>query len=58
MPWKTNSVMEERLRFGARILDGEAMTDVCRVSYLSEAECVRLVNACEPVAYARGLHPP
>jgi len=30
MPWKASSVMEERLRFVARVLDGEAMTDVCR----------------------------
>ena len=30
MPWKASSVMEERLRFVARILDGEAMTEVCR----------------------------
>jgi transposase InsO family protein len=30
MPWKECSVMEERLRFVARLLDGEAMTDVCR----------------------------
>lgn len=30
MPWKASSVMEERLRFVARLLDGEAMTDVCR----------------------------
>jgi transposase InsO family protein len=30
MPWKECSVMEERLRFVARILEGEAMTDVCR----------------------------
>ena len=29
MPWRASSVMEERLRFVAR-LDGEAMTDVCR----------------------------
>src|ERR1700740_1716462 len=29
MPWKASSVMEERLRFVARLLDGEAMTDVC-----------------------------
>ena len=28
MPWKASSVMEERLRFVARLLDGEAMTDV------------------------------
>ena len=30
MRWKASSVMEERLRFVARLLDGEAMTDVCR----------------------------
>jgi len=30
MPWKASSVMEERLRLVARLLDGEAMTDVCR----------------------------
>jgi transposase len=30
MPWKASSVMEERLRFVALLLDGEAMTDVCR----------------------------
>jgi transposase InsO family protein len=30
MPWKECSVVDERLRFVARLLDGEAMTDVCR----------------------------
>ena len=30
MPWKECSVLEERLRFVARLLDGEAMSDVCR----------------------------
>ena len=30
MPWKSSSVMEERLCFVARVLEGEAMTDVCR----------------------------
>lgn len=30
MPWKECSVMDERLRFVAKLLDGEAMTDVCR----------------------------
>jgi transposase len=30
MPWKESSVMEERLCFVARLLDGEAMTDLCR----------------------------
>lgn len=30
MPWTASSVMEERLRFVARLLDGESMTEVCR----------------------------
>ena len=30
MPWKESSVMDERLRFVARLLEGEPMTDVCR----------------------------
>src|SRR5512139_1736651 len=30
MPWRACSVNEERLRFVARLLDGEAMTEVCR----------------------------
>src|SRR5271165_6807127 len=30
MPWKECSVMDERLRFVARLLDGEAMSKVCR----------------------------
>jgi transposase InsO family protein len=30
MPWKESSVMEERLRFVARLLDGEPMTEMCR----------------------------
>src|SRR5215472_4520765 len=30
MPWEECSVMDERLRFVGRLLDGEAMTDVCR----------------------------
>jgi transposase InsO family protein len=30
MPWKESSVMEERLRFVARLLEGETMTVLCR----------------------------
>jgi transposase len=30
MPWKECSVMDERLRFVAKLLDGETMTEVCR----------------------------
>ena len=29
MPWKECHVMDERLRFVARLLDGERMTTVC-----------------------------
>jgi transposase len=30
MPWKESSVMEERLRFVAQLLEGESMTELCR----------------------------
>jgi hypothetical protein len=30
MAWKECSVMDERLRFVARLLDGESMTEVCQ----------------------------
>ena len=30
MPWKECSVMDERLRLVARLLDGESMSEVCR----------------------------
>jgi transposase len=30
MPWKECSVMDQRLQFIAKLLGGEAMTDVCR----------------------------
>src|SRR6476659_1112782 len=35
MPWKECSVMDERLRFVARLLDGEAMSEVCRAFCIS-----------------------
>jgi transposase len=30
MPWRESTVMEERLRFVARRLEGESMTALCR----------------------------
>lgn len=30
MPWKEQSVVDERMKFVARLLDGEKMTDLCR----------------------------
>jgi hypothetical protein len=32
MPWKECSVVDERLRFVAQLLDGEAMSEVWRAS--------------------------
>ena len=29
MPWKERSVMDERVKFVARLLDGESMTSLC-----------------------------
>ena len=29
MPWKERSVMDERVKFIARLLDGESMTCLC-----------------------------
>lgn len=44
MPWKESSVMEERLRFVARLLDGEAMTDVCREYGISRKTGYKIFN--------------
>jgi transposase InsO family protein len=35
MPWKECSVMDERLRFVAQLLEGEPMTEVCRAFGIS-----------------------
>jgi transposase InsO family protein len=35
MPWKECSVMDERLRFIAQLLDGEPMTELCRAFGIS-----------------------
>lgn len=44
MPWKESSVMEERLRFVARLLEGEAMTDICREFGISRKTGYKLFN--------------
>jgi hypothetical protein len=35
MPWKTCSIMDERLRFIARLLEGESMSELCREAGIS-----------------------
>src|SRR2546421_5101618 len=71
MPWKESSVMEERLRFVARLLDGEAMTDMCREFGISRKTGYKIFDRYKehglaaltdrsrrPVRYANQLPPP
>ena len=44
MPWKECSVMEERLRFVARILEGESMSTVCREFGVSRKTGYKIFN--------------
>jgi transposase len=44
MPWRECSVMEERLRFVARLLDGEAMSQLCREFGISRKTGYKLFN--------------
>src|SRR6476659_9853763 len=70
MPWVASSVMEERLRFVARLVDGEAMTDVCRDFGISRKTGYKIYNRYKehglgalsdrsrrPVRYANQLPP-
>ena len=59
MPWKECSVMDERLRFVARLLEGEAMSDVCREFGISRKTGYKIFNrykehGLEALATARG----
>jgi Homeodomain-like domain len=47
MPWKASSVMEERLCFVARLLDGETMTEVCRDFGVSRKTGCKIFDRCE-----------
>ncbi len=44
MPWKESSVMEERLRFVARLLEGEGMSDVRREFGISRKTGYKIFN--------------
>jgi transposase len=70
MPWKECSVMDERLRFVAKLLDGESMSGVCRefgisrktgykiFSRYKESGFEALSDRCRrPVRYANQLPP-
>lgn len=71
MPWRECSVMEERLRFVARLLDGERMSEVCREFGISRKTGYKIFNRyqeegldalCDrsrrPVRYANQLPDP
>lgn len=71
MPWKERSVMEERLRFVARLLEGESMSSVCREFGISRKTGYKIYNRyktegmaafCDrsrrPVRYANQLPEP
>jgi transposase len=44
MPWKEVSVMDECLRFVARVLEGEPMTDLCREFGISRKTGYKIFN--------------
>jgi transposase InsO family protein len=71
MPWQECSVMDERVRFVGRLLDGEAMSDVCREFGISRKTGYKIFNRyrdeglealCDrsrrPVRYANQLPDP
>src|SRR5437763_12869 len=71
MPWEASSVMEERLRFVVRVLDGEAMTDMCREFGISRKTGYKIFDRYKehglealsdrsrrPVRHANQLPPP
>jgi transposase InsO family protein len=70
MPWKECSVMDERLRFVAKLLEGETMTDACREFGISRKTGYKIFNRYKesgfeslsdrsrrPVRYANQLPP-
>lgn len=44
MPWRETSVMDERLRFVARLLEGEGMSEVCRSFGISRKTDYKIFN--------------
>ena len=44
MPWKERSVMQERFRFVARLLEGESMSELCRQFGISRKTGYKIYN--------------
>lgn len=47
MPWRETSVMDERLRFVARLLEGEGMSEVCRSFGIPRKTGYKIFNRCK-----------
>ncbi len=47
MPWRETSVMDERLGFVARLLEGEGMSEVCRSFGISRKTGYKIFNRCK-----------
>jgi transposase-like protein len=56
IPWKECSVMDERLRFVAWLLDGEAMSEVCRAFGISRKTGYKIFERYKEQGIAAGLH--
>ena len=44
MPWKESNLMDERIKFVSRLLDGEKMADICREFGISRKTGYKLFN--------------
>jgi Helix-turn-helix domain len=44
MPWKARSVMDEPLRFIARLLEGESVSDLCREAGISRQTGYKILD--------------
>ncbi|PIT99452.1 MAG: integrase [Bdellovibrionales bacterium CG10_big_fil_rev_8_21_14_0_10_45_34] len=49
MPWKERSVMDERVKFVARLLDGESMTSLCREFGISRKTGYKIVERYQDI---------
>ena len=47
MPWRECSKVDERLRFVARLLEGEKMTDLCREFDISRKTGYKIFTRCQ-----------
>jgi len=49
MPWQVSNLMDERIKFVARLLDGEKMTSLCREFGISRKTGYKIFNRYKEV---------